>query len=95
MTAESVLFMLLGLALGALGAAASLAATRWRAGLARTHGIGLTMLTLPLTLLGPAAAVLLAAWLSPACAWAAILGLVTTRWLYLRRYSAGCCGGDG
>lgn len=82
----TALHLALGLALGALGGAAHLAVTRWRASLAVTRGPALALITFPLALLGPAAAILLAARVAPPAAWIAPVGLIAARALILSRY---------
>ena len=58
----------LGLMLGFLGGLGHLAVTRWRSALLVRSGAWAVLLTFPLALLAPAAAVLLAARLAPQAA---------------------------
>jgi len=80
------LYLVLGFLLGSLGGAAHLAVTRWRASLALSRGAALALLTYPLALLGPAAAILVAARIAAPAAWIAPVGLIVTRALILSRY---------
>ncbi len=75
----------IGIVLGAIGGALHLAVVRFRAGLATTHGAGAALLAMPLGLVGPAAAVLAAALVAPASAWATPLGIFAVRLFVLRR----------
>jgi hypothetical protein len=77
--------VLLGVLLGAVSAAWHLGWTRWRAGLAVGGRPWLALALAPVGLLGPAAAVLLAARVEPAAAWAVPVGLVALRQLFLAR----------
>ncbi|MBW2271284.1 MAG: hypothetical protein JRH16_22250 [Deltaproteobacteria bacterium] len=65
---------MLGSALGALAALLHLAATRSRAAIAVRGGVALALVTLPLSVAGPALCLLVAIALSPASAWASLLG---------------------
>ncbi len=76
--------IVLGILLGALGGAAHLAVTRWRAGLASSHGAFAALIAFPLGFVGPAAAVLVAARIAPLAAWTTLIGIVAVRWGILR-----------
>ncbi len=75
----------IAVALGVLGAALHLSCTRARAGATVAGHMQLALLLFPLGLLGPAATLLLAAWLDPRLAWAsgATLIVVHRCWLWL------------
>lgn len=73
-----------GLALGFLGGLGHLLVTRWRASLLPTRGAGVVLLLLPFAIALPVGAVLLAASVAPAAAWASPVGLVLARVLLLR-----------
>lgn len=75
--------VVLGLLLGAVGGAGHLAVTWQRARLGVSGASGLALLTWPLGLLFPAAAVLIAAQVAPEAAWCVPIGLFATRALVL------------
>lgn len=74
-----------GLLLGAAGGALHLAVTRWRTGLAVRRGAAVALFAMPLGLIGPAAAVILATQVSAPAAWAAPFGLFGLRVAILGR----------
>lgn len=85
-----------GLCLGALGALGHLAVVAWRVSLAvsgRPECARRAHRAWPLGLLGPGAAVLAAAWWAAPAAWAALAGLVLTRWCVLDRSLLAGAGG--
>ena len=76
---------LLGIVLGAAGAAIHLAVTWWRASLvASRRATALALVSYPLALVGPAAAVLLAAKVAPEAAWLTPVGFLLVRFVGLR-----------
>lgn len=80
----TALALMAGVALGFAGGAGHLLLTRWRAGLLATRGPAVVIATLPLALAAPCVAVLAAAQLTPAAAWASPIGLLLARALLLR-----------
>jgi hypothetical protein len=79
------LHVAIGVALGAVGAAAHLALTWWRARLVTSGRSGLAWATLPLGLGAVGLALLVAAKLAPEAAWAFVVGLLVTRFAVLHR----------
>ncbi|MCC6903388.1 MAG: hypothetical protein IT377_30735 [Polyangiaceae bacterium] len=86
---STALALLVGAALGALGALGHLSVLWLRVQAAARGRPGLSLLTYPLSLGPPAAAVLGAASFAPAAAWAVPLGLLLCRTLLLRRLGGG------
>lgn len=82
---SAALSVAIGVFLGALGGAAHLAITRWRATLATTRGAGPALVAMPLGLLALGLAVFAAARVSPLSAWTTPIGIVAVRFLVLRR----------
>lgn len=81
----SIGMMITGFILGAVGGALHLGVTWWRASLLVSRGVvSVALLAYPLSLLGPAAAVLLAAKIAPAAAWMTPLGFFAARFVGLR-----------
>ncbi len=81
----TALHILVGTALGALGAVAHLAITRWRAhALVRGRAL-LVWATFPLGLLALGAALIGAAWIADVAAWSFVVGVFAARWLVLAR----------
>jgi len=76
--------LLLGLALGALGAATQIRVTRWRVGLALRGSPRLALATLPLSLLGPLLGALACAWLAAPALWAWLPAWALGRFAALR-----------
>lgn len=82
--------ILLGGTLGAVGAALHLAVVYWRASrfseaAVKRRSTAFVLWTMPLGWLGPAAAVLLAASVSPVAAWSTIAGILALRAVVLAR----------
>lgn len=75
----------IGLVLGALGGAAHLGVAYLRAGLLAKRSAGTVLLSMPLGLVGPAVAVVLAARITPVAAWATPVGILLVRFFILRR----------
>ncbi len=71
--------LMLGATLGALGAGWHLWVVWWRARWALSGRSTQAWLSYPLGLLGPACAVLVAAWLSAPAAWATLAGILLVR----------------
>lgn len=74
-----------GLALGFAGGLGHLAVTWWRARLLTKQGAVAVLLTFPLALAAPLAAVLAAAWIAPLAAWVSPVGILLARTLLLKR----------
>ena len=84
MSVPAFVFMAaVGLAAGFAAALAHLVVTRWRARLALRRGPMVALATMPLGLAGPAAAVVLAARVSPLAACAVPFGILLGRALVL------------
>ncbi len=78
------LAVVLGFVLGVVAGALHLAVTWWRTSLALRRGRVLALATMPVGLLGVAALVLVAARLSPVCAWIMPLGIFAVRLVVVR-----------
>jgi hypothetical protein len=80
--------LVVGLACGVLGGLLHLSCVAWRARLIVRGRQGWALALYPIGLLGPALAVLAAAWVAPLAAWLSPIGLVAIRVWALRPKAA-------